>query len=392
MACGRLQVPTFSSIALSLISLTHPKSNRSAVGNYAQWVDRKVFGPDIPSLSQPIYRLNACHANAERLIFGNRVPNEYPFHLEIHSILRSWEEAQQLKAMNISKDLVGYEMEVVNATMNGNATSQGVDVVGIVSCYFDADRQWVAQFMVTDDLSRRRRQFGPMPKDCPNFMNETVSNVSASCLEDEVVDTSGCDLDLQERYRNDYAKIERPWYVTDKSRFDKIVDDAKWRYSAMVGIGVLNCTLANNKLIRGEPFTQCLAEKWTDACQEELEYIEQQISHEAIDHGKIVREVEKLCGVFTEEALGCTKCVAPSSSPSTGTPSSTSAPASPTPATLPSVPPLHCFPNLQAYVPALSQAVFQALSRGVFPAFLRALSHRQTLSRAVFLAFTPSFS
>ena len=77
--------------------------------------------------------------------------------------------------------------------------------------------------MTTDDLSRRRRQFGPMPEGCPNCMNETVSNVSAGCLEDEAVDTSGCEPDLQERYRNDYARIERPWYVTDKSTFDEIV-------------------------------------------------------------------------------------------------------------------------------------------------------------------------
>ena len=359
-----MHVSRFSSIALSLISLTHPKSSRSAVGDYAQWVDRQIYGPDIPSLSEPIYRLDidACHANATGSIFGNQAINEYQFHLEIHSVLFSWEKAQDDLAEYLSEDLValGYEMKVVNATMNGN-TGQGVDAVGIENC-FDADDQRVSQFMVTDDLSRRRRQFGPMPEGCPNFMNETVSNVSAGCLDDEVVDTSGCDPDLKELYRNNYAKIES-WYVTLKLRFDEIMYQAKLRYSGVVGIGFLDCTLG--KLIRGEPFIQCLAEKLTDACQKELECIERQITREAADYGDIVRTVDDLCGVFTEEALGCTKCVAPSSSPSTSTPSSTSAPTSLTPAILPSVSPSTAFrPTFQPSHEPYSQPSFKPSLEG----------------------------
>ena len=275
-------------------------------------IDEQVFGTNRPPLSDKFYKLDGCHPDASNSISGNRSPNKFRFNLQINDVLVDWENlvdweaAQELKAVEIYRKLVtrGYEMRVVSATMRGN-TGKEVDVVGVVSCFNGAAGQRVAQFMVTDDPNRLPQEFEAMPEGCPNFVSETRSKTGVRCLGDDIVDTSGCDPQLKDRYETKYARL-RDWYQEDKSTFDGIVHDGKLRYNSMVGIGFLWCV--NQEQTLREPFQQCLAGEWAAACLEEHKHIDRQQRSEDVDHGKIDSAVNQLCDGFVEESLHCTEC------------------------------------------------------------------------------------
>ena len=160
--------------------------------------------------------------------------------------------------------------------------------------------------MVTDEETRLRVEYPPFPEGCPNFIAETLPNISASCIGDKIVDDSDCDNDLESKYHT-YFNALKDNYNLWKSRFDSIVREAKLRYNALVGFGFLWCTFHEQRL--GEPFVPCLAHEWNRACVEEGEYIDFETVEYRRQYEMFVFVLDILCSNFVAEVIDCTKCV-----------------------------------------------------------------------------------
>ena len=284
--------------------ITGSQSHRNATLEYAAWVDAQVFGTDAPTRDSFNYTLDSCHPNATGLVLGNRAHGEYRFELHIISVLFSWRDAQELRHSDVYNKLIrwGYEMRVVNASMVGN-TGVEVPVIGIVTCYAGAEGR--SQFMVTDEETRLRKEFPPFPEGCPNFIAETLPNVSASCLGDKIVDDSACDNDLESKYHTSFNQLKDDYNVL-KSGFDSFVREAKWRYNAMVGVGFLWCTFHEQRL--GEPFVPCLTDEWNRACDEEEVYINDETHEHRRKYNASVFAMDWLCSKSVGDVIDCTKC------------------------------------------------------------------------------------